>query len=374
MDLSMIKREICSAEQWDAAMTSRIQRHILQSTQWASFKSRTGWLAHYILWHGEDGQVIGGASVLEKVSFLPLVKIPIKILYAPRGPVLAWENADLADKVISDLILFTREQGAIFIKIDPEVFRDLENEDSFQIQALGRQVEQQLVKQHWQISSDQIQFRNTFWLSLAVEEAQLLADMKQKTRYNIRLAEKKGVIVRQAAKEDFHLLYQMYAETAERDHFIIRTEEYYTDLWTQFMDQQMAVGLIAEFEGEPLAGLVLFVYENRSWYFYGMSVEKHRNLMPTYLLQWEAIKISKQLGCTLYDLWGAPDEITSEDSMFGVFRFKQGLGSSLIQGIGAWDYTAKPFYYRIYSIVLPQFLTILRRLRRSAIHREVADQ
>jgi peptidoglycan pentaglycine glycine transferase (the first glycine) len=198
--------------------------------------------------------------------------------------------------------------------------------------------------------------------------------MKQKTRYYIRLAEKKGVIVRQAAKEDFHLLYQMYAETAERDHFIIRTEEYYTDLWTQFMDQQMAVGLIAEFEGEPLAGLVLFVYENRSWYFYGMSVEKHRNLMPTYLLQWESIKISKQLGCTLYDLWGAPDEITSEDSMFGVFRFKQGLGASLIQGIGAWDYTAKPFYYRIYSIVLPQFLTILRRLRRSAIHREVADQ
>jgi lipid II:glycine glycyltransferase (peptidoglycan interpeptide bridge formation enzyme) len=211
-------------------------------------------------------------------------------------------------------------------------------------------------------------------LSLAVEEAQLLAEMKQKTRYNIRLAEKKGVIVRQAAKEDFHLLYQMYAETAERDHFIIRPETYYTYLWTQLMDQQMAVGLIAEFEGKPLAGLVLFLYENRSWYFYGMSTERHRNLMPTYLLQWEAMKLSKQLGCTLYDLWGAPDEITSEDSMFGVFRFKQGLGASLVQGIGAWDYAAKPFFYRLYSIVLPQFLNLLRRMRRSAIHREVADQ
>lgn len=370
----MLKREICSADQWDAAKMGRTQRHILQSTQWASFKSRTGWLAQYIIWRGEDGQVKGGVSVLEKTSYLPLVKIPIKILYAPRGPVLDWSNAGLVEEVLSDLTLFAREQGAIFIKIDPEVFHSMENEDAFNVQTLGRQVQQQLLSHHWQISSDQIQFRNTFWLSLAIEEDQLLAQMKQKTRYNIRLAEKKGVILRQAAKEDFHLLYQMYAETAERDHFIIRPEAYYTDLWTQLMDKQMAVGLIAEFEGEPLAGLVLFVYEKRSWYFYGMSTEKHRNLMPTYLLQWEAMKISKHLGCTLYDLWGAPDEITTEDSMFGVYRFKQGLGASLVQGIGAWDYAAKPFYYRLFSIFLPQFLGVLRRLRRTAIHREVTEQ
>ncbi len=369
----MIKREICNAEEWDAAMMGNIQRHILQSTQWANFKSRTGWQAHHLLWRGEDNKVQAGVSVLEKVSFLPLVKIPIKIFYAPRGPALDWTNAELVNEVLSDLTLFARELGAIFIKVDPEVFNTLENEEFFQVKPTGTEVQQQLLKHNWQLATDQIQFRNTFWLSLLEEDDQLLAKMKQKTRYNIRLAEKKGVTVRKAAKEDFHLLYQMYAETAERDHFIIRPEAYYTDLWTQLMDQQMAVGLLAEYDGEPLAGLVLFVYENRSWYFYGMSTEKHRNLMPTYLLQWEAMKISKQMGCTLYDLWGAPNEITAEDSMFGVYRFKQGLGASLIQGIGAWDYAVKPFYYQLFTILMPKVLGIMRNMRRSAIHREVTD-
>jgi peptidoglycan pentaglycine glycine transferase (the first glycine) len=370
----MIKRVVCDATQWNDAMQGHFQRHILQSSAWAAFKNRIGWQAHFLLWYDETECLIGGANLLEKTSRVPVLPVSVKIMYCPRGPVIDWQATQTIQAVLSDLVAYARGQQAVYIKIDPEVFLSIENEERFAHHESGQFVSALMKKNGWQVAKEQIQFKNTFWLSLQADEETLLANMKQKTRYNIRLAVKKGIKTRIATELDFHLLYRMYAETAQRDGFIIRSEAYYTDLWQLLYKKKMAYGLIAEYEGEPLAGLVLFIYDQCAWYFYGMSTEKNRNFMPTYLLQWEAIRLAKQLGCTLYDLWGAPDELDESDSMYGVFRFKQGLGASLVSSIGAWDYVFKPFWYILISTILPWVLSLMRYLRRAGINKELAKE
>ena len=174
-----------------------------------------------------------------------------------------------------------------------------------------------LKRDGWQFSQEQVQFRNTVLIDLEPGEKELLANMKQKTRYNVNLALRKGVVVRTAKPGDIDQLIHMYAETSVRDGFVIRSDGYYREVWNSFMfhpgpvrlDQPVAEALIAEMDGESIAAVIIFRFARKAWYLYGMSRTAHRDKMPNYLLQWEAIKRAKAAGCTVYDLWGAPDDI-----------------------------------------------------------------
>ena len=168
--------------------------------------------------------------------------------------------------------------GAAFIKIDPELVtaRGVDTKDGYQPQPEARDIIHGMEKAGWIISKQQIQFKNTFLIRLDKSEDELLADMKQKTRYNIRLSKKKGVSVREAGLDELELVYEMYAETSHRDGFIIRPKDYYIDLWSSFISAGMATSLLAEVEREVVAGLMLFHFGDRSWYIYGMSTNKHR--------------------------------------------------------------------------------------------------
>jgi len=215
-------------------------------------------------------------------------------------------------------------------------------------------------------------------VDLAASEEEMLARMKQKTRYNVRLAERKGVTVRVGTEVDLPMLYKMYAETSVRDEFVIREEGYYRTVWQTFMQNDVGKlessnvassqpanlptcqPLIAEVNGEAVAGLFLFMFAGRAYYVYGMSREAHREKMPTHLLQWEAMKRAKAAGCTVYDLWGAPETFDESDSMWGVYRFKEGLGGRVVRTLGAWDYVPNRFWYRMYSEFIPRVLDVMR--------------
>jgi lipid II:glycine glycyltransferase (peptidoglycan interpeptide bridge formation enzyme) len=163
----------------------------------------------------------------------------------------------------------------------------------------------------------------------------------------------------------------MYAETSVRDGFVIRSEDYYRQVWGDFHRAGMADLLIAEVDGEPVAGLILFSFGGRAWYLYGMSRDLHRDKMPNYLLQWEAMKQAKARGCRIYDLWGAPDDFNTQDSMWGVYRFKEGLGGQVIRTAGAWDYPARRILYPLYTRLLPAILSWMRRRGKERTRREV---
>ena len=182
-----------------------------------------------------------------------------------------------------------RKERAIELKIDPDLIvgRYLPDTGESPTDPAGSETLRILRRRGWRFSVEQVQFRNTVLLDIRPEEEALLAAMKQKTRYNIRLARKHGVEVRPGSQTDLPMLARMYAETADRDGFIIRSEEYYLDVWTAMLRAGLAQPMIAEVDGLPVSALILFTFENRGWYFYGMSRAMHREKMPNHLLQWE---------------------------------------------------------------------------------------
>lgn len=330
---------------WNRALLRLPHPHILQSWEWGAFKTRHGWSATRWLLEDDGGTPRAAALVLRRK--LPL--LPISLLYVPKGPILDHGDMLAWDAALAHLQHLAHSQGAIFVKIDPDV--NVEREA----------VVDRLLKQSWHPSTEQIQFRNTMLLDLTQNEADLLAGMKSKWRYNVRLAGRRGVTTRPGTKDDLPLLYDMYRETALRDNFIIRPFEYYLDAWGSFIESGSAFPLIAQVEDDPVAMVVIFRFGARAWYMYGASRNRHREKMPNHLLQWEAMRWAKSVDCTVYDLWGAPDEPVESDPMWGVYRFKQGFGATLVRHIGAYDYPTSRLWYWLYTAAIPLLLRLLRR-------------
>jgi peptidoglycan pentaglycine glycine transferase (the first glycine) len=360
---------------WNRVIATLPEAHLLQTQQWAKVKSQVGWQAEKIVW-GDPHRPRAAALILLRTLSLTPLGPKLRVMYVPKGPLLQdWADDVLRRMVLDDLIEFARRVGTTFLKIDPDVIIGLgipgtaeESHDP-----VGKAVLDDLAERGFHFSDEQIQFRNTLMIDLRPSEEELLAQMKQKTRYNIRLAGRKGVTVRCGTQADFSMLYQMYAETSLRDGFTIRNQGYYLDTWEKFMaqDEPSCQPLIAEVQGEPVAAVMIFHFSGKAYYLHGMSGSAHRNKMPNYLLQWEAIKFAKSSGCTWYDLWGAPSTFDESDSMWGVFRFKRGLGGQVIRTIGAYDLPLRPNGFILYSKVLPRILALMRRWSRSQTHQRL---
>jgi len=377
---------------WNQLISRLPNPHFLQTHEWGQIKARYGWTPFYAIWL-DDGRFLvsettenwtqeterclAACLILKRAIPMRGLAAKLSVWYCPKGPLLDWGNESLRKRVLDDLQTFARKQSAIFLKMDPDVplGSGVPGTENAMEEHGGADLQTELARRGWVYSSDQIQFRNTVTIDLTATEEEMLARMKQKTRYNVRLAEKKGVKLRVGIIEDLPMLYKMYAETSVRDGFVIRDENYYLTVWKTFMRSsvdkleglQVASAnlptcepIIAEVDGEPVAGLFLFMFAGRAYYVYGMSRDVHREKMPTYLLQWEAMKRAKDAGCTVYDLWGAPEVFDESDSMWGVYRFKEGLGGRVVRTLGAWDFAPNKFWYRMYSEVIPRVLDVMR--------------
>lgn len=350
---------------WNQLIRSMPGAHFLQTWEWAQVKSRYGWEAIPYTWSSSSGSTPNAAAMILKRR-IPTGGFGRKmcLLYIPKGPLLDWQDAPLRQHIMESLQEFARRQGAIFVKMDPDVVtgKGIPGKNDASEEPLGQKITTELSQHGWRASQDQIQFKNTVLIDLTPTEDDLLARMKQKTRYNIHLAEKKGVRVRVGSSADLPLLYRFYAQTSLRDGFVIRDEKYYQLVWNTFMHEgdPHAVPLIAEVDGVPVAAIFQFIFGARAYYLYGMSSGTHREKMPNHLLQWEAIRRAKSAGCTTYDLWGAPEEFVETDSMWGVFRFKEGFAGQVIRTMGAWDFTPSPLLYKLYTQAIPRLLDIMR--------------
>ena len=180
--------------------------------------------------------------------------------------------------------------------------------------------------------------------------------MKQKTRYNIRLAERKEIEVRRGTLEDIPVFNGLMQITGDRNEFGVHEPAYYRTAFQIFAPQHAAL-LLAEYKGRPLAGIMVFATGEKAAYLYGASSNEERQRMPTYLLQWEAMRWAKGQGCTEYDLWGVPDypeetleaEFTERnEDLWGVYRFKRGFGGRLRRTVGPADRVYNRLLYRFY--------------------------
>lgn len=370
--------EVVAQAGWDDALLSLPQPHILQSWAWGETKLQTGWRAKRLLWlddaaaarsasvgllnapadefvHAPAGAAVAAAALLVR-RLHP--SVPLAVAYVPKGPLLDWTDVALAEAVLARLEAEARRAGALFVKIDPDVRSNT---------PAGQQVTQLLARRGWRLSAAQIQFRNTVISDLTPDEDALLAAMKPKWRYNIRLAERRGVIVRDGTEADLPTFYAMYSETGGRDGFLVRPFAYYRTIWARFMAEGLAHLLLAEVGGQPVAGLILFRFGPTAWYFYGASTAQSRDLMPNHALQWAAMRWAKAAGCTRYDWWGAPDVLDESDRMWGVYRFKQGFGGEFVPHIGAWDYPVRRPLYWTYAVAMPRVLDVMRRRHRATL-------
>jgi lipid II:glycine glycyltransferase (peptidoglycan interpeptide bridge formation enzyme) len=343
-----------AASAWDATVLALPGPHILQSWAWGESKAQTGWHPHRMAWGGsERDQPAGAASLLvRRLSG----RLPVAVAYAPKGPLVDWSDRGAAEEALLRIEAEARRAGALFAKIDPDVRSDMD---------AGAVVVDLLRSRGWRASAEQIQYRNTVVSDLAPTEDDLLAAMKPKWRYNIRLAERKGVTVRGGTAADLPAFYAMYTETGARDGFLVRPFAYYQAIWEPFMAGGLAHLLLAEVAGGPVAGILLFRFGPTAWYFYGASTAQSRDLMPNHALQWEAMRWAKGAGCTRYDWWGAPDVLDESDPMWGVYRFKQGFGGEFTPHIGAWDYPVGETRYWAYTAAMPKVLDAMRRRHRS---------
>ncbi|NCP86527.1 peptidoglycan bridge formation glycyltransferase FemA/FemB family protein [bacterium] len=394
---------------WNNLLTRLPNPHFLQTWEWAQVKAQGGWQPIYLTWDEKQFSVISNplseiengtrpakpeieAAALVLKKKLPAAGLAARLclLYCPKGPNLDWSDVPLRTRVLADLERFARQQGAIFLKLDPDVRlgTGIPATESESADPAGAAIRAELLRRGWRFSADQIQFRNTVLLPVSASDEEMLARMKQKTRYNLRLAAKKGVRVRVGGEKDWPLLYKMYAETAARDGFVIRDENYYRTVWKLFSGSPveqlqpenrkteqpaaapLAEPLIAEVDGEAVAAIFLFAFAGRAYYVYGMSRTAHREKMPAYLLQWEALQWARAQGCAVYDLWGAPDVFDESDSMWGVFRFKEGLGGTVVRTLGAWDFVPNPLWYALYIKVVPMLLAVMRLMGKAQAGRK----
>ncbi len=338
-------REVRAEEEWNQALLALPHPHVLQSYQWGQIKRITGWSPRYLLL--VEGERLAAAAMVlrRKLSFAP-----ISILYAPKGPLLADESDPaLLAQVLSTLEAEARRQHAILVKIDPDLPDD-------------RALVGLLQRRRWR-PGEAVQFRNTAVVDLAADEETLLARMKAKTRYNIRLAERRGVQVRAGDLADLPAFYALYKETGARDGFLTRPFTYYEQVWAPLLSAGMGRLFLAEHGGDLLGGVLVLFFGSTAWYMYGASSNEKREHMPNYLLQWETMRWVKSAGCTCYDMWGAPEQIVETDPLWGVYRFKEGLGAQFVPHLGAYDFAARPALYLLYTWALPRALALLRKLR-----------
>ena len=283
-----------------------------------------------------------GSSQPTQILFKRL-PLGFKVAYVPKGPAIDWNDPLTVNKSLTALKRFAQQRGTLFLKIEADADDAPSLKDLFQKAGF--------------IPGAGVQPQATIIIDIESPEAAILAAMKSKTRYNIRLAARKGVAVRQGGFEDLPIFDRLNQLTARRDGFAVHPPAYYQAAFQQFPPQNRAL-LLAEFEGKPLAGLIIFVWEDRAYYLYGASGNEHRNKMPAYLLQWEAIKWAKAQGCRRYDLWGIPNapvetleaEFTQRhDGLWGVYRFKRGFGGKVVYSLPAYDYVYNRPLYALFN-------------------------
>ena len=320
-------------QRWDDFVSSVKGSDILQSYEWGEFKSGLGW-DHFIIAVEDGGDIKAGISVLSRK--LPLARK--NLFYAPRGPVVDLSRGELVDALIDGVCVEAALRNAIALKIDPEIEEG--NIDAVNI----------LKARGFVRKKKQVQPRTTSFIDLTKSLDELLAGFEEKTRYNIRLSEKKGVRIREASNEEgIEIFYKIYRETCRRDVFLIHPKSYYLKLKGALIDRRMANVFIADFQGQPIAALFAFRFGSRVWYMYGASSNEFRNVMPNHALHWHLIKWAKEKGLKVYDLWGAPLDPAADHPLFGVFRFKKGFNGESKSWIGAYDLPFDDLTYTLFD-------------------------
>jgi peptidoglycan pentaglycine glycine transferase (the first glycine) len=321
--------------------------HVLQSYEWGEFKRRLGWRPIRLVLK-RDGAVVGLGQFLTYNT----APVPGVLMYCTKGPWLPWDDEEAVRAFFEGMRAVAGRCGAHTVKIEPDVL-----EEQKDIKTLLGEI-------GFRKARYDLNLKTTLVVDLSLSEEELLGRMKGKTRYNVRLAARKGVgVVEPEFDEAWETFYGWMEATSERkeDYVLRRSRDYLYGVMRSMHDAGQGHLFFAEHEGTPLAGMYVFTFGEKYWYMYGASSDEKRNLKPNYLLQWEVMRWAKERGLTHYDMVGVPkpEELNEGSSLWNVYKFKEGFGGEISDSPGCYDlpverlraaawYRLEPTYYRLY--------------------------
>ena len=321
--------------------------HVLQSYQWGEFKRRLGWRPIRLVLE-RDGKVVGLGQFLAYNT----APVPGVLLYCTKGPWLPWDDEEAVRTFFEGVRAVAGREGAHTVKIEPEVLEQHEDVKAL-LGGIGFR------KARYDLNQ-----KTTLVVDLSLPEEELLARMRSKTRYNVRLAARKGVeVVEPDFEEAWETFYEWMKATSARkeDYVLRRPRDYLRGVMGAMQEAGQGHLFLAKHEGTPLAGMYVFTFGDKYWYMYGASSDEKRNLKPNYLLQWEVMRWARERGLTHYDMVGVPkaEDLDESSSLWGVYKFKEGFGGEIVDSLGCFDlpvrrgraaawYEFEPVYYRLY--------------------------
>ena len=323
-----------TVSEYEAFLQSHPKGNFAQSALWA--KQKPMWIWRAIVSRGTDGAIRGAMSVL--IRKVP--GTPFTIMYGCRAPVCDLDDRQTIQDLIEGARALAKEYRSYVVKIDPDVpssnqeFASILKEIGFRCKEGGKNFEA-------------IQPRYVFRLNIEGKtEEEVMAQFHQKTRYNIRVAVKKGVEVRICGKEMVPEFSKIMLETGIRDGFVTRRPEYFANMLENLGEHARLY--MAFYEGEAIAGTLAIWYGDKVWYLYGASSNEHRNLMPNYLLQWNMIQWAIEKGCRIYDFRGVSGDLREDNPLYGLYKFKKGFGGEFTEFIGEMDLVLnRPVYFAV---------------------------
>ena len=298
--------------------------HFCQSLLWAKQKPMWKWEA--VVSRDAAGVIRGAMAVL--IRRLP-GGVPFTLMYGCRAPVCDPSDQETLRDLLDGVRALAKEYHSYLIKIDPDVnvedraFASFMRAYGFRIKEGGKNFEA-------------IQPKFVFRLYLnGRNEDEVMASFHQKWRYNIRLAQKKGVEVRICGKEMVPDFTRIMLETGLRDGFVTRNESYFANMLDNLGEHARLY--MAFYEGQPIAGTLAIAYGDKVWYLYGASSNEHRNLMPNYLLQWNMIQWAIERGSRVYDFRGVSGDLSEDNPLYGLYKFKKGFNGDFTEFVGEMD-------------------------------------
>ncbi|GAC1384215.1 MAG: peptidoglycan bridge formation glycyltransferase FemA/FemB family protein [Ktedonobacteraceae bacterium] len=333
----MEARIITDRQLWNDFVAASECCNITQSYEWAELAPHLDAEAMRIGVVDNAGNLC--AAMLMLISVAPILRRVY--FYAARGPVIDEPNSPAMTVLLNFVKAEAHKRGAFMLKVEPGV----KDGDSRWLTALQ--------KHGFRPTPYYSHIRHEWVLDLRPDEKTLLAGMKEKWRYNIRLAGRKGVTVRHGeGKADFDTFYRLYQTTSKRDQFFIHDKSHYEDVMRLYSEGDRAALLLAEYEGEAIAAIVVLRFGRWSWYMYGASANEQRNLMPNHLLQWTGMQWARSHGCWYYNFRGIPDVLEEGQELWGVYVFKRGFNGYALRSLETHDLAYQPLIYEVYRRLL----------------------
>ena len=313
--------------------------HTLQSYEWGLVKSN--WINEYVLVRDSEGRIKASLSILLRKT--PLLNL--YYMYAPRGPICDLHDKEALKSIADGAREIAKKYNGIALKIDTDApASDLEYVEN--MKALGFK----LRNDYTNLEGVQARFDMRIDIKDKTPE-QIMAAFHSKTRYNVRLAQKRGVEIKVGSREDIPVFYELMVETGKRDGFVVRDINYFYKLYDCLGPKYHRL-FLAYYNGVPVAGSVCTVYGSKCLYLYGASSNQYRNTMAAYLIQWSMILWAVENKCHYYDLMGVPGNIEDENNpIYGLYRFKKGFGGEMWEFVGEFDMVYKPFWNWGFNLV-----------------------